>query len=234
MRRLSIVAGSGAVLGALSLAGGALLMTGTVAGAASPAVTVGSPTNRFSPNVTTISVGDTVTFNWAAGSHVVDLEDVSPDLPINSGQTSGVTEAFTTPGTYYYYCSIHASEALATEEHVQAGDAMVGKIVVTAAETATATATTTTPSATATTPSATATTPAATATTPAATATTPPSGPGSTTATATKTATVIAPQPPNTGTGTSESSPWPLFFVVTGIALLAVSVGGGWLTVRNR
>lgn len=101
--------------------------------AASSAVSVGSPTNRFTPNVSNISAGDTVTFNWAAGTHVVDFKDVSPDINIDSAHTTGTTNAFTTPGTYYYYCSIHASEALATEAHVQAGDAMVGKIVVTAA-----------------------------------------------------------------------------------------------------
>ena len=101
--------------------------------AASANVTVGSPTNRFSSNISNISVGDTVTFAWAAGTHVVDLKDVSPDINIDSTHTAGTTMAFNTPGTYYYYCSIHASEELATEAHVQANDAMVGKIVVTAA-----------------------------------------------------------------------------------------------------
>ena len=135
---------------------GALLVGRGEAHAANAAVTVGSPQNRFSPNITTVSVGDSVTFNWAAGTHIVDLEDVSPDIPIDSGHTSGTTMAFSSPGTYYYYCSIHASEALATEAHVQANDAMVGKIVVTAAQT-TPTTSPTTPAATATTPPATST-----------------------------------------------------------------------------
>src|SRR5439155_25973082 len=99
----------------------------------------GSPTNRFTPNIVNINPGDTVTFTLSSGTHVVDLKDVSPDLPIDAGHTSGTTKAFTTAGTFYFYCSIHASEALATEAHVQANDAMVGKIVVSGSAGATAT-----------------------------------------------------------------------------------------------
>jgi plastocyanin len=126
--------------------------------AATTPVTTGTGTNnqRFAPNIITIHAGDTVTFNLGSGAHNVDLEDVTPDLPINATTPTGTTNAFNTPGTYFFYCSIHADEASATEAHVQANDAMVGKIVVLAAGT--------TPSATATTPAATATTPAATAT----------------------------------------------------------------------
>jgi plastocyanin len=104
------------------------------ASAASQSVSVGSPTNRFTPNVTTINAGDTVTFNWAAGTHtVVFPSGASADLSITSSNTTGQTGAFSTPGTYYYYCSIHAEASDATEAHVQANDAMVGKIVVLAA-----------------------------------------------------------------------------------------------------
>jgi plastocyanin len=209
MHKLPILASGGAAIGAIALAAGAFLLSGAAAGAASPAVLVGSPANRFSPNVVNINVGDTVTFNWSSGPHIVDLEDVSPDLTIDSTHTTGTTNAFMTAGTYYYYCSIHSTADKATEAHVQANDSMVGKIVVSAAGTATATATT---------PAATATTPAATATTPAATAS----------------ATVVAPKPPTTGTGTSDDSTWPLLLVATGIALVTVSVGGGWLAVRKR
>ena len=119
-------------LAAIVLAAFAL---GRPAFAATQSVNTGTPTNRFTPNVITINAGDTVTFNWSAGTHIVDLKDVSPDLPIDSSHTTGVTAPFNTPGTYYFYCSIHATEDQATEAHVQANDAMVGKIVVQAAAT---------------------------------------------------------------------------------------------------
>jgi plastocyanin len=121
--------------------GVALLAVPSLAGAASPTVSTGGASLRFSPNVINISAGDTVTFTLGGGTHIVDLKDVSPDLTIDATHTSGTTNAFTTPGTYYYYCSIHATDAQATEAHVQANDAMVGKIVVSAAA-ATPTATT--------------------------------------------------------------------------------------------
>jgi plastocyanin len=100
------------------------------AGAAGASVTTGSPTNRFSPNIVNVNIGDNVSFNWSAGIHVVRLRDSSPDLPIDAGHPTGTTNAFTSSGTFYFYCIIHASEALATEAHVQANDAMVGKVVV--------------------------------------------------------------------------------------------------------
>lgn len=127
-------------LGVLALAL-ALALYGE-AHAASATVGVGTPTNRFTPNIANISTGDKVTFTWSAGTHVVDLKDVSPDIQVDSAHTSGVTTAFATPGTYYYYCSVHATADQATEAHVQANDAMVGKIVVTAASTGGSTATT--------------------------------------------------------------------------------------------
>ena len=118
-------------LGAAILCG--ILLTRDSAHAANVSVTTGSPNNRFSPNVSNINVGDTVTFTWSAGTHIVDLKDVSPDLAVDSGHTSGKTNAFATAGTYYYYCSIHATADQATEAHVAANDVMVGKIVVAAA-----------------------------------------------------------------------------------------------------
>lgn len=117
----------------VAVAAGTLLLNQGQANAASASVAVGSPNNRFTPNVSNIAVGDTVTFTWSAGTHVVDLKDVSPDIAIDSAHPSGTTSPFSKAGTYYYYCSIHATEDQATEAHVQAGDAMVGKIVVSAA-----------------------------------------------------------------------------------------------------
>jgi plastocyanin len=209
---------------------GALLVNRGEARAANSAVTVGSPQNRFSPNVTTIAVGDSVTFNWAAGTHVVDLEDVSPDIPIDSGHTTGTTMAFTSPGTYYYYCSIHASEALATEAHVQANDAMVGKIVVTAAQT-TPTASPTTPAATATTPPATTTSApgsTTTATAPTATATAP-----AVTATAPAATATLTPGAPATGSGYAGASGDEVAAIVLIAGACLVLVGATAFAIRR-
>lgn len=112
---------------------GGFLLTRGSAEAATANVATGSPNNRFTPNISTINVGDSVTFTWAAGTHIVDLKNVSPDIAVDSAHRSGTTTPFTKAGTYYYYCSIHATADQATEAHVAANDAMVGKIVVGAA-----------------------------------------------------------------------------------------------------
>jgi plastocyanin len=193
-----------ALVALIGMAVGAALLANGQAHAANASVSTGSPTDRFAPNISNISVGDTVTFTWAAGTHVVDLKDVSPDLQIDSSHTSGTTTAFTTPGTYYYYCSIHATEDQATEAHVQANDAMVGKIVVTAASAGS----TATP---------------APGNTPAASAT---SGAGRTPTT--------APAAPSTGSGVAASTSPNIIAIalIAGSALLLA--GTGVATVRRR
>ncbi len=174
-----------------STAGGVFMTAVQVAHADTGTVSVGTPTDRFTPNITTIHVGGTVTFNWSAGFHIVDLEDVSPDIPMDSTHTTGTTQAFNTAGTFFYYCSIHADEAEATEAHVEANDAMVGKIVVLAAGTAT-------PSATASaSPSATSSPSATASATQTATASATHTATATPTHTATSTATAGATQTPN-------------------------------------
>ncbi len=71
---------------------GGLLLVPDAARAANATVSVGSPTNQFNANVSTINVGDKVTFTWAAGTHVVDLMDVSADLTMDATHTSGTTD----------------------------------------------------------------------------------------------------------------------------------------------
>lgn len=184
--RAAVVAAT--ALAAIATTAGGVVMSATqVAHAADGTVSVGTPTDRFTPNITTINVGDTVTFNWSAGFHIVDLEDVSPDIPMDSTHTTGSTQAFNTPGTFFYYCSIHADEAEATEAHVEANDAMVGKIVVLAAATSTPSATASATPSTTSSPSAT----ASATTSPTSTATATP------THTATATAPAGATQTPN-------------------------------------
>jgi plastocyanin len=75
----------------------------------------------FSPSTLTVAAGTTVTWvNRDGDAHSVESRDkgfTSSPL-LNTGEKHSYT--FTTPGTYAYYCSVHAS--------------MTGKIVVTAAD----------------------------------------------------------------------------------------------------
>ena len=111
---------------------------------------------RFNPNTVTVASGDTVNFDWVSGTHTATAVNGAFDFQVTSGSPTNTWTAGA-PGTYYFYCAVHATAAEATEAHVQANDAMVGKVVVTAAASGTPTPT---PTATAA-PSATA-TPAAT------------------------------------------------------------------------
>ncbi len=67
-------------------------------------------------------------FNHVSGIHGVAFVGFdTPNLPMSSG--SQTTNAFTEDGTFYYYCTLHASPSLANEFYLQQG-AMVGKVVV--------------------------------------------------------------------------------------------------------
>ena len=73
------------------------------------------------PAVTTVAVGTTVTWTWAAGAtlHSVESEGAprftSSAVQAGSGKTYRVT--FTQPGMYEYDCAVH-------------GKAMTGRIIV--------------------------------------------------------------------------------------------------------
>lgn len=65
---------------------------------------------QFTPSNLTITVGDTVTFQWVSGSHTTTSDSTtgnnSWDVPINS--TSKVFQkVITTPGLHRYYCIPH-------------------------------------------------------------------------------------------------------------------------------
>ena len=99
--------------------------------AAPNAVAVGDTANRFTPNTIPILIGERVTFSWASGGHrILFVEVPAIDLAIDAGTRTGTTSAFVQRGTYFYYCAIHATAALATAAHVEATDAMVGSVVV--------------------------------------------------------------------------------------------------------
>jgi plastocyanin len=66
-------------------------------------------------NVTTIHVGDTVRWVWAAGFHSTTSGSCSggcrADGRWDSGEGSGKTfsRTFTQPGTFEYYCTVHGA-----------------------------------------------------------------------------------------------------------------------------
>ena len=86
---------------------------GSGGGSTSNAITVSS--NFYSPNLTTVPAGTTVTWTWAGGTHDVTFDTGNLKSPT---QSSGTYERrFTTAGTYDYHCSVH-------------GAAMSGRVVV--------------------------------------------------------------------------------------------------------
>lgn len=216
--------------------------------------------NRFSPNVATINVGDTVTFTNTGGAHTAkSVTDGVFDISLLTSGSTG-SKTFTAAGTFFFFCSIHALPGDATEANVAAGTLMVGKVVVQAAAVATntpvpptATAvppTATTAAATATTvaPTATATTAAATATATGAAATATPTRtavpatavpPTATTAPATAvpaTATRPAPAPPASGSGLdggSGGNAMPALLGLAAIVAFGLS-GASYAAVKRR
>jgi plastocyanin len=79
--------------------------------AASTNVTVGSPTDRFSPTNVTIAAGDQVIWTWVASGHssTSGTNGQASGLWNSTVLTSGskFTNAFPATGTYSYYCSVH-------------------------------------------------------------------------------------------------------------------------------
>jgi plastocyanin len=98
----------------------AALLMGAGASADAPAEAKVNIVNMgFSPATLTVAAGTTVTWvNRDPDAHSVESKDKGfPSSPLlNTGEKYSYT--FTTPGTYAYYCAVHAS--------------MTGKIVVTA------------------------------------------------------------------------------------------------------
>ena len=90
--------------------------------AADAAVTVGQGGDRFTPNQVSIQAGEKVNWTWASGGHNVQV-DAASDRFDSGYKSSGGTysHAFSTPGTYEFYCSPHR------------GDGMRGTVTVTAA-----------------------------------------------------------------------------------------------------
>ena len=75
-------------------------------GGSSTSTTVTVRNNIFDPSATTVGVGATVSWSWAAGAvdHDVTFDD-GPKSPTQS--SGGYARTFTTVGTYPYHCTQH-------------------------------------------------------------------------------------------------------------------------------
>ena len=95
--------------------------TDTGGGDTAPAgntVTVGGTGFVFSPATLKVKVGDTVTWQWAAGGHSVTSGDsaaCTPDAVFDSKvQAAGFTftQTFTKAGTVNYFCAPHCAAGM--------------------------------------------------------------------------------------------------------------------------
>jgi plastocyanin len=76
------------------------------AAAANASVTVGAGgDDRFTPSAVTINQGETVTWNWADGTHNVESASANFDSGYKSSGTFSHT--FNQPGTFSYVCGAH-------------------------------------------------------------------------------------------------------------------------------
>jgi plastocyanin len=77
-------------------------------------VSATSSPNVFSPNVVTITQGETVTWNSDGGNfHNVHFEDGSFVMPMSPMDTMwSVSHPFLQPGTFKYYCEVHRDQGM--------------------------------------------------------------------------------------------------------------------------
>jgi plastocyanin len=134
-----------AAAGVLAFVVAGTLVTSRPADATQLAVGVGdgSGGNVFVPATVNVGAGSTVTWNWASGFHSVVAVDGSFDSGSHGTPGAPFSRTFSSAGTVFYYCSVHATAADATDAGIAAGE-MVGKVVVAqsqGAATATGTAT---------------------------------------------------------------------------------------------
>lgn len=191
---------------------GLVMTSSQPAGAATAEVGVGTGGNNFAPTSVNIAVGDTVNWSWTGGFHNV----VAADGSFNSGAPHGTpgdpfAYTFSSAGTFFYYCAVHASAADATDAGI-AGGKMVGKVVVQQSQaTATATASAT------------------------GTATATATGTAAPTRTATATATSTAmPAPPKTGQAGLTDASTSAGAVLLLLGLAGVTVFGARAATRTR
>lgn len=95
-------------------------------GASLPSVAVASVDNSFEPQTVSVVVGQSVTWtNTGRNRHDVKVKKVPTDFGIDQDSfiplTGTYTYAFSKPGSFVYYCSIHGTAK---------GKGMAGTIVV--------------------------------------------------------------------------------------------------------
>ncbi|MGK2964201.1 MAG: cupredoxin domain-containing protein, partial [Tepidiformaceae bacterium] len=91
-------------------------------------VNVGQLQNQFSPTDIQIEIGESVTFEHKGGTHQIVIEDAGFTAPISNGEA--VAGPFLHNGTYWYYCSIHATRSQAHEGNLDNFVVMIGRITV--------------------------------------------------------------------------------------------------------
>ena len=111
----------------------ALAFAAAVCAAASPAFAATHVVTQsgftFSPSSLTIDQGDTVQWNWTAGSHTVTsgpptcVADGLFNMPLNSS-TPTQSFVFNSDGTFPYFCSPHCGAAMTGTITVNAGPAV--------------------------------------------------------------------------------------------------------------
>ena len=95
--------------------------------AASTNVTVGSPTDRFSPTNVTINAGDQVIWTWAATHHSTtsgtnDVPSGLWDSTIINSTPHTFTNTFPSAGNFSYYCQVHFNVGMTGEVFVVNGN----------------------------------------------------------------------------------------------------------------
>lgn len=112
---------------------GSVGMRPGTAHAANASMGAANAPNRFSPTSQTINVGDTLTFVWqSSGANGHNAVGGFTTAVMTQAALTSAAWMAATPGTYYFYCSIHAQVANATEAGWAANTQMVGKLIVVA------------------------------------------------------------------------------------------------------
>jgi plastocyanin len=103
-----------ACVSAAGLLSAAALCCAPAFGAVQTVTATSGTMNVFSPNLVTITQGDTVAWNNDGGNfHNVHFEDDSFVMPMTPMDTMwSVSRTFTQPGTFKYYCEVHKDQGM--------------------------------------------------------------------------------------------------------------------------
>ena len=106
-----------AALAVTALAVTALAVTACFSGTPAPAepapaktatVQASGTSNVFSPQITTVSQGGTVTWSFSTRTHnVTFIPTTGAPTNVPNSSNTNVSRDFTTPGTYAYACGLH-------------------------------------------------------------------------------------------------------------------------------